>query len=258
MDYKQSLLSIEDPADSTNDISKGSYNIARVRQTFAGAHGIMTAAAYMKAGILNSRQYGRSVKLRGYTEPTDLSILSSVLGITQETINRRRIVQEVYDKRVLHRLVGVPPGATVMQDVSRPDGTVRSNGSGASAVQSAWEPTDRSRESDGGGVSQKPDFAKKRQRRDREIIDVDADVEGSRYGIPPWRRQPSETPMEFTTDSDEESEDEVVVLECTEGGDEVEARTEVGSKGRGQGRVKINRKREFWASKSGTLTGPGK
>jgi non-canonical poly(A) RNA polymerase PAPD5/7 len=111
MDYKQSLLSIEDPADSSelpesnvmksfpdqwccdiaNDISKGSYNIARVRQTFAGAHGIMTAAAYMKAGILNSRQTGRSVNLRGYTEPTDLSILSSVLGVTQE-VRRTEVV----------------------------------------------------------------------------------------------------------------------------------------------------------------------
>ncbi|KAF8275075.1 Nucleotidyltransferase [Lactarius quietus] len=84
MDYKQSLLSIEDPADSTNDISKGSYNIARVRQTFAGAHDIMKAAVYIKAGILNSRRSGRSVNLRGYTEATDLSILSSVLGVTQE------------------------------------------------------------------------------------------------------------------------------------------------------------------------------
>ncbi len=44
----------------------------------------MTAAAYMKASILNSRRSGRSAKLRGYTEPMDLSIMSSVLGVTQE------------------------------------------------------------------------------------------------------------------------------------------------------------------------------
>ncbi|KAH9043330.1 hypothetical protein EDB85DRAFT_2218083 [Lactarius pseudohatsudake] len=265
VDYRQSLLSIEDPADPTNDISKGSYNIARVRQTFAGAHGIMTAAAYMKASILNSRRSGRSVTLRGYTEPTDLSILSSVIGVTQETINRRRVVQEVYDKRVLHRLVGVPPRATVAQHVPRLNGTARPNGSGASAVQSAWEPTDRSRESDGGGVGQKPDSAAKGQTR--EIIDVDADVEENRYGIPPRKRQKtgqrSETPIEFTTDSDEEaSEDEIVVLECDstreEDGDGVEMGTEGGTESGRGGRVKINRKRAFWASKSGTVTGPGK
>ncbi|KAH9001363.1 hypothetical protein EDB92DRAFT_1826239 [Lactarius akahatsu] len=264
VDYRQSLLSIEDPADPTNDISKGSYNIARVRQTFAGAHGIMTAAAYMKASILNSRRSGRSVTLRGYTEPTDLSILSSVIGVTQETINRRRVVQEVYDKRVLHRLVGITPRATVVQDVPRLNGTARPNGGGASAVQSAWEPTDRSRESDGGGVGRKPDSAAKGQTR--EIIDVDADEEESRYGIPPRKRQKmgqrSETPIEFTTDSDEEaSENEVMVLECNEtredGGDGVEMGTEGTESGRG-GRVKINRKRAFWASKSGTVTGPGK
>ncbi len=77
--------------------------------------------------------------------------------------------------------------------------------------------------------------------------------------------QRSKTPIEFTTDSDDASEDEVVVLECNEArgecGDEVEmgteggTETEVGSRG---GRVKINRKRAFWASKSGTVTGPGK
>ena len=157
---------------------------------------------------------------------------------------------------MLHRLVGVPPRA--IEDASRLNGTARSNGSGASAVQSAWEPTDRSRESDGGGVSRKREPGAKGQ--SREIIDVDADVEESRYGIPPRkRRKLSETPIEFTTDSDEGSDDEVEVLECSESrgecgdiGTEGGTKTEVGS------RVKINRKREFWASKSGTATGSGK
>lgn len=143
-----------------------------------------------------------------------------------------------------------------MPDVSPLNGTGRSNGSGASAVQSAWEPTDRSRESDGGRVSRKPESAATGQTQ--EIIDVDADVEESRYGIPPRKRrktgQLSETPIEFTTDSDEASDDEVVVLECNE------ARVEMGTEGgtKRESRVKINRKREFWASKSGTVTGPGK
>ncbi|KAI0062345.1 Nucleotidyltransferase [Artomyces pyxidatus] len=84
-DYQKSgLLSIEDPGDPSNDVSKGSYNINRVRQTFAGAHGIMTAAAYMQASVLSARRSGRSVNLRGHTDPGDMSILSSVLGVTQE------------------------------------------------------------------------------------------------------------------------------------------------------------------------------
>ncbi|KAI0273533.1 hypothetical protein BC834DRAFT_816368 [Gloeopeniophorella convolvens] len=90
MDYKQSLLSIEDPADPTNDISKGSYNIARVRQTFAGAHGIMTAAAYMQASVLYSRRSGRHVNLRSHADPSEMSILSSVLGVTQEVCDCQR------------------------------------------------------------------------------------------------------------------------------------------------------------------------
>ena len=44
----------------------------------------MTAAAYAKAGVLSSRRSGRSINLRGHTEPEDMSILSNVLGVTQE------------------------------------------------------------------------------------------------------------------------------------------------------------------------------
>ena len=145
-----------------------------------------------------------------------------------------------------------------MEEVSRLNGTTPSNGSGASAA------SDRSRESDG-GVSRKPESAAKGQTR--EIIDVDADVEEGRYGIPSRKRrktgQLSETPIEFTTDSDEASEDEVVVLECNETRGERGDGDEMGTGGgpKRQSRVKINRKREFWASKSGTAVtgaGPGK
>ncbi|KAG6335160.1 hypothetical protein ID866_3922 [Astraeus odoratus] len=104
---KSGSLSIEDPIDPTNDISKGSYAIAKVRQTFAGAHGIMQATAFQRAGILNSRREGRNYPLRPCDDPGDMSILSTILGVTQETINNRRLLQEVYDERILHRLLGV-------------------------------------------------------------------------------------------------------------------------------------------------------
>jgi non-canonical poly(A) RNA polymerase PAPD5/7 len=104
LDYsRRHLLSIEDPADPgeftlynirmfctyfggliENDISRGTFAIAKVRTTFAGAHGILTAAAYLRAGLISARRNGRSINLRGYFSPDDMSILSSVMGVTQE------------------------------------------------------------------------------------------------------------------------------------------------------------------------------
>ncbi|KAG8217937.1 hypothetical protein J3R82DRAFT_6104 [Butyriboletus roseoflavus] len=112
--YKGLLLSIEDPTDISNDISKGSYGINKVRQTFAGAFGIMQAATFLRAGILSSRREGHSYRLRMVTNPEEMSILSSILGVTQETINNRRLLQEVYEKRLLHQLLRVPPQASVV------------------------------------------------------------------------------------------------------------------------------------------------
>jgi len=99
---KRNLLSIEDPTDPcesrlflehfsltypslpANDISKGSYGIGKVRQTLAGAHGILTSMAFLRAGILSARREGRTYPLRRHEEPEDMSILSSILGVTQE------------------------------------------------------------------------------------------------------------------------------------------------------------------------------
>ncbi|KIP08737.1 hypothetical protein PHLGIDRAFT_68903 [Phlebiopsis gigantea 11061_1 CR5-6] len=84
-DYRSpGLLSVEDPGDPSNDISRGSYGIAKVRATLAGAHGIMTAAAYAQAGIINSRRGGRHGKPKKETNPEEMSILASVMGVTME------------------------------------------------------------------------------------------------------------------------------------------------------------------------------
>ncbi|KAJ7143183.1 Nucleotidyltransferase, partial [Mycena crocata] len=103
------LLSIEDPGDPSNDISSGSYNFQNVRKNLAGAHEILIATIYLRAGILEARRGGQSFSLRDRYEPGDMSILSSVLGVTQETLNNRALVKEVYEKQTLHRLVGVSP-----------------------------------------------------------------------------------------------------------------------------------------------------
>ncbi|KAI6139581.1 hypothetical protein BKA82DRAFT_4223326 [Pisolithus tinctorius] len=113
---KSNLLSVEDPIDPTNDISKGSYGIAKVRQTFAGAHEIMLANAFHQAGILNSRRERRDIPLRPHRDPGDLSILSKILGVTQETINNRRLLQEVHDSKVLHHLLGISDAPTYRRE----------------------------------------------------------------------------------------------------------------------------------------------
>lgn len=55
-----------------------------MRKNLAGAHEILTATIYLRAGILEARRGGNAFRLRNHYEPGDLSILSSVLGVTQE------------------------------------------------------------------------------------------------------------------------------------------------------------------------------
>jgi len=50
----------------------------------AGAYTILTSTAFLHAGLMNSRKEGRYTNLRGRRAPEDLSILSSILGISQE------------------------------------------------------------------------------------------------------------------------------------------------------------------------------
>lgn len=144
-------------------------------------------------------------------------------------------MQEVYDKKVIHRLVGVQPKTAVMQDDSQLSGNVHSKGDGASIVQSVWEPAERCEDTEEEGHARK-----RRAVLPREVIDVDADEEESRYEITGRKggktREVIDAEMIFTTD--EESGDEEGVT--SKGGEGVQVP------------VRINRKREFWASKAGT------
>jgi len=69
---------------AANDVSKGTYGIVKVRTTFAGAYTILTSSAFLHAGLMNSRREGRYTRLRSRTAPEDMSILSNILGISQE------------------------------------------------------------------------------------------------------------------------------------------------------------------------------
>lgn len=152
-------------------------------------------------------------------------------------------MQEIYDKKVIHRLLGVQPKTTVLQGDPQLSGIVHSKGGGASIVQSAWEAAERCQDTEDEGHAQKrrPSSTVLPQ----EVIDVDADEEESRYDFTRRkRRRRDEIDIEtvFTTDS----------------GSEGEGWRKKGEEERGeQVPVKINRKREFWASKAGTVAGLG-
>jgi non-canonical poly(A) RNA polymerase PAPD5/7 len=165
-------------------------------------------------------------------------------------------VQEVYDKKVLHRLVGVPPKASVVQDVPQHNGAVRSNGG---IIQSAWEPIERSQETDDDGHARKPESST--TARSREVIDVDANDEESRYEIPRKKRRRIEqviADIVFTTDEGSEGDEVIVIESSEEGGSLAEEEAEYGmGEMKEGGQVRINRKRAFWAAKAGTSAGPG-
>jgi hypothetical protein len=134
-----------------------------------------------------------------------------------------------------------------VQDIPRVNSMMRSNSGGASVVQSAWEPMDQSQEE---GHSRNSDSSAKPL--SHEIIDVDAYEEESRYEIPTNKRRKTtgrqliDVETVFTTDSGSE-DGEVIIVEEGPRTEDSEERRE-----RETGRVKIDRKRAFWASKGGT------
>jgi len=255
--YKKSLLSIEDPTDPSNDISRGSYAIQKVRTTFAGAHGILTAAAYLRAGMMRSHQNGQHFSLRGLYNSEDASILANVLGVTQETINHRRLIQEVYDDRTLHRMLGVEPRKTVVpaqvidtrrtisfQSESSRNGHAKS----IQVVEEIFEEADMEMESD---IEELEKLERHRKRRDRS----EEEEEEGRYGIgaqeqPPNKRRRTGTAKDphtvFTTD-DEDEEEGLIVNTFTDEGESLE---EYESDGADEARdSKAAQRRSYWLSK---------
>ncbi|OCH93830.1 hypothetical protein OBBRIDRAFT_855761 [Obba rivulosa] len=243
LDFREpKLLSIEDPGDPSNDISRGSYGIAKVRTTLAGAHNIMLAKAYLQAGILSARREGRHVSLRDTSSPEEASILASVMGVTQETINHRRMVQEVYDKGVLHRMLGVTPQASLLQRLSSSEQPARSRAEELESVRSAWGEADVDVASgDEGGAAH--------------------EEEESRYGIDARRQPPkkrrrmgrrSDTHTVFTTDDDDGDEEMVRVHDDGLSEEEEYELSALGGEGDG-GRK--DRKRSYWLSKALAMNG---
>lgn len=72
------LLTIEDPQDTINDVSGGSYGFVKVRQTLQGAFEVLSAALCLRGSEIIERRdlFDRS--------SAGLSILGSVMGVTSE------------------------------------------------------------------------------------------------------------------------------------------------------------------------------
>ncbi|KAG2154089.1 hypothetical protein DEU56DRAFT_437181 [Suillus clintonianus] len=236
---KKNLLSIEDPTDPSNDISKGSYGIAKVRQTLAGAHGIMTSMAFMRAGILGARREGRTYPLRRQGEPEDMSILSSILGVNQETLNNRLLLQEVYDQRLLHKLLGTSPKARVVV-AGVLDASTAQERSSTTAARTTWtreRSVDMMIETDEESLSQEPSGS----RQDNDELGK-YHIEKRRTVQRHEASQSGQQP-EFTADEDDSVDEEL---------DEEEGTYEMGLDDEASGdetRSRMSRRRAYWLSK---------
>ncbi|KAG9099628.1 hypothetical protein FRC06_005081, partial [Ceratobasidium sp. 370] len=95
----------------SNDVSRGSYNMNRIRTTLSGGHSALTTIMFERNDQLNAKRQSRYVKLQKPDPVLDadaMSILGSILNVSQETINHRRMVAELYDSGALHEAAGVP------------------------------------------------------------------------------------------------------------------------------------------------------
>lgn len=192
---KPHLLSIEDPNDESNDVSKGTYGIVKVRTTFAGAYTILTSSAFLHAGLMNSRREGRYTRLRSRTAPEDMSILSNILGIPQETINHRKLLQEVYESGALHDMLGVP------RPQAPPPPPPETNGSEKFNILDVYRRED-------GSDMDLSDYSESERYRHESGEDDEEEGE-SRYRMrssrqPPAKRRKSDLYEEYVTDDDYE------------------------------------------------------
>ncbi|KAL1685321.1 hypothetical protein GGG16DRAFT_66535 [Schizophyllum commune] len=254
-------LSIEDPSDPENDVASGSYNYFKVRQTMAGAHDMLTSAAYIKTTLLKARHDNSYVSFRkGHTHPADFSMLSSIVHVSQEVINHRRLVQEIYDDGHLHRMLGLAP-PKVLTPATAHD--LKETAPSAPTTAPVYPPsrTDSQAgehwraadgmDTDSDVVEVEPPRGKKR-RADED----DEDDEGGRYGIKKPRGPAKVAAIYLSDDEDSDGgprgahDDADVVLNLDESKDAEAPRSRSSRPPleRQASREKTERKRAYWSS----------
>ncbi|KAG0151441.1 hypothetical protein CROQUDRAFT_36952 [Cronartium quercuum f. sp. fusiforme G11] len=134
------LLSIEDPADESNDISGGSHNITGVRAVFAGAFDLLCATLYhrhslqmSRADNISSRRLQTSRPLLAVPKPNqaneddedplqdpmEQSLLGEIMGVTKELVENRKKNLKLYYSGTLQRILKMPPPPSPDQPSTR-------------------------------------------------------------------------------------------------------------------------------------------
>ncbi|KAJ2850427.1 hypothetical protein IWW36_001917 [Coemansia brasiliensis] len=128
------LLSIEDPCDTSNDVTKGTYGINRIKQTFGGAYDMLNNAIF---AYHQTRKHGKPInnslvaqatpersskRIRGkHGKSKDVpitlqinddpwapvSFLSSILHVDSQTISMRRRLVDTFYKGTMQECLGV-------------------------------------------------------------------------------------------------------------------------------------------------------
>ncbi|KAI5481873.1 DNA polymerase sigma subunit [Pseudohyphozyma bogoriensis] len=108
------LLSIEDPNDISNDVSGGSHNILRVRQTLAGAFDLITATLYHRVSHFAARRNPSIIPLTSDAlpnadpdapSPLSQSILGSVIGMSRAAVTSREENVALHREGILQGLI---------------------------------------------------------------------------------------------------------------------------------------------------------
>ncbi|TXT07384.1 hypothetical protein VHUM_03104 [Vanrija humicola] len=128
------LLSIEDPQDMDNDISKTSFGIREVKLVLAGAYDILQGVLAERAQQLEKGQIG-------HLRPSELSILGSILGAHPKAVKFRAHLKAMYAERRVQRLISKDLGRLPddLPDVHPPPPQSRSEKS-SKAAKAAPEP----------------------------------------------------------------------------------------------------------------------
>ncbi|KAG8722473.1 hypothetical protein FRC08_001528 [Ceratobasidium sp. 394] len=267
----QSIISIEDPQDPSNDVSRGSYNMNKIRTTLSGGHSALTTIMFERNDQLNAKRQSRYVKLQKPDPVLDadaMSILGSILNVSQETINHRRMVAELYDSGALHEAAGVPfepISTTEHEPPSRPDpkhspsllarlGPSNQSSPNKNGRRSSNRKRERSPSPKEFTVLDSDDSAWDAADKGARLAagDSDSDNEDGRYGVEPVRKRArKEQPEDVVWISDDSEEDQAPKGGISIAGASRRAQMN-GVKdmnGQDKNRERVDKRREYWRSK---------